>query len=225
MNRKYGDSDYFYANYYEKMLGKDSKGLLRVLWQYPHKVMERTHKGNLGHSILEVGTGVGEHISFVRPDYAKYTALDMDSERLARINPDKKLEIVLGDAESLEFIDSSFERVIATCVVAHLNKPEEALEEWRRVTKPGGSLTIYVPCEPGLMLRIFRFLVTEPKSRRLGFDGYLLFNARDHKNSAHNILQLIQYCFRNDSITMRYRPLYVKSWYLNLFICIEITKS
>jgi len=75
------------------------------------------------------------------------------------------------DAVSLPFPDQCFDRVIATCLIAHLKDPEVALTEWRRVLRKGGELTMYVPCELGFSLRLFRKLFLAPKAKRLGFQG------------------------------------------------------
>jgi len=80
----------------------------------------------------------------------------------------------VADAQVLPFLDNSFGRVIATCLLLHLQEPELALLEWRRVTENNGLITILIPTEPGLLLRLSRALLTSPKARRLGFDGYSL---------------------------------------------------
>jgi ubiquinone/menaquinone biosynthesis C-methylase UbiE len=43
------------------------------------------------------------------------------------------------NAEKLDLIaDNAYDRLTATCLIAHLANPEQALVEWRRVVKSGG---------------------------------------------------------------------------------------
>ena len=126
------------------------------------------------------------------------------------------------NAEDLKFSSSYFDRLIATCLIVHLNDPEKALREWRRVLKPGATATIYVALEPSLALRIFRIMFTSRKAKKLGFEGYKLFIARDHINYASGVMELIHEVFKEDSISKRYRPLPLPFWYINLFCIVDI---
>jgi len=227
MGSNKGNVDKYYSDFYSQMIGKDSTGILSRLWRYPRKLMEKPFKTNDGFRILELGTGEGEHIEFVADDYSEYIALDLDSSRLRHVAA-KEMEKVnpqQGDANSLSFSDSAFDRVIATCLLAHLKEPESALLEWRRVLKPGGSLTIYIPCEPGFALRLFRNLFTKRKATKLGYDGYDLFIARDHLNAAERLCVLLSHTFEDDCINFNFMPFKLKSWYINLFIVVQISKS
>lgn len=222
-----GNVDHYYKNFYSKMMGSDSSGLLSFLWKYPHRVMERLYKTNKDLDILELGFGEGEHLRFVKNDYKSYLATDIDEARL--VIPEtfrsEKIRTQKIDAGKLPFKDESFDRIIATCLIAHLDNPENALIEWRRVLKPGGTATIYVALEPGLALRVFRKLITAPKAKRLGFEGFNLYIARDHINDAFRILNILVEVFRKDKIKFSYRPFFIRSWYLNLFCVVNITKQ
>ena len=52
------------------------------------------------------------------------------------VNPDLRI----GDAESLEFEDESFDSVVSRIVLWTLPNPEKAIAEWMRVLKPGGKV-------------------------------------------------------------------------------------
>ena len=209
------------------MMGHESNGILSILWKYPHRVMEKNFKSNAGKRILELGFGEGEHLSFVAEDFAEYLATDLDAKRLERFRPKliPNTKLMQCDAMSLPFPDESFDRVIATCLIAHLRNPELALTEWRRVLKEGGELTMYVPCEPGFSLRLFRKLFSAPKAKRLGFEGFNLYIARDHVNDAFRVLNLAAEVFRRDSFQQVFRPFPIRSWYLNLFCVVHIIKG
>ena len=227
MYEEYGNVSKYYSDFYSQVIGHDSRGILNFLWKYPHKKMEKKFKSNFGYRILEVGAGEGEHIDFVVDDYAEYLATDVDTARLKKLSERNlpNLNVAKVDAQVTSFPDNHFDRIIATCLLAHLPKPEEALNEWQRILKPGGSLTIYIPCEPGLALKTFRRFFTMPKAKRLGYKGYDLFIARDHKNSADRLCTLISHVFRSDRFQLSFLPLPIKSWYLNLFIIAQIEKT
>jgi ubiquinone/menaquinone biosynthesis C-methylase UbiE len=225
MNEKHGNVEYFYSHHYSELIGNRSTGILSILWRYPHKLLEVNQKSNANLEILEIGAGEGEHLGFVCNDFKSYVMTDIDDERLRRFsskNENQRVLVRRADATKLPFENDEFDRTIATCLLIHLNDPEAALVEWRRVTKKGGYIDVYVPCEPGLALRIFRKLFTKRKAENSGFQGYDLFMARDHLTSTHRLLELIAFVFRNDSIKLKYRPFVLRSWYLNLFIILRI---
>ncbi|CAN2224259.1 UbiE Methylase involved in ubiquinone/menaquinone biosynthesis [Candidatus Nanopelagicaceae bacterium] len=228
-NQQYerGNVENYYRNYYSKMMGHDSDGILSILWKYPHLLMEKPFKSNKDLSILELGFGEGEHVGFVAPDYKAYLATDLDAERLERVQwkLPARVSTQACDALNLPFADSTYDRVIATCLIAHLPDPERAMQEWRRVLKPGGKLTIYVPCEPGFSLRLFRKLFTAPKAKKLGFEGFNLYISRDHINDAFRVLNIAAEVFRGDTFKQVFRPFFFRSWYLNLFGIIQVTKA
>ena len=222
-----GNVDIYYREFYSRMMGHSSDGLLSILWKYPHKLIERPFKSNKDLRILELGFGEGEHLEFVAPDFKEYLATDLDQVRLDRVQhslPDR-VATKSCDAGNLPFQSAEFDRVVATCLISHMPNPESALKEWRRVLKPGGSMTIYVPCEPGFSLRLFRKLVTAPKAKKLGFEGFNLYIARDHINDAFRVLNISAEVFHEDRMKLVFRPFFIRSWYLNLFCIVQITRG
>jgi ubiquinone/menaquinone biosynthesis C-methylase UbiE len=92
--------------------------------------------------VLEVGVGTGKNMPFY-PAGVEITAIDLSPEMLdrARIRAQKlKLEIELhtGDVQKLEYPDSTFDTVVATCVFCSVPDPHLGLNEVERVLNPGG---------------------------------------------------------------------------------------
>ena len=222
-----GNIEVYYKEFYSEMMGHNSKGFLSILWKYPHRLMEKPFKNNSKKRILELGAGEGEHLQFVKQNFNEYLLTDIDKKRLDKIivEDPQRVSTKKVDASHLPFGDNTFDRVVATCLIAHLSDPEKAMSEWRRVLKPGGNLSIYVPCEPGFALRLFRKLFTAPKAKKLGFEGFNLYIARDHVNDAFRILNLLVEIFREDSVKLVFRPFYFRTWYLNLFCIAQVTKA
>jgi SAM-dependent methyltransferase len=52
---------------------------------------------------------------------------------------------VAADARALPFGAATVSRVRVDRVVQHLDRPHDALTEWRRVLRPGGVLTVFEP--------------------------------------------------------------------------------
>lgn len=96
-------------------------------------------------SVLELGAGTGLNL----PHYPK------DLERLVLAEPEKHMakrlerrladlgrraEVVRAPAQKLPFEDGGFDTVVSTLVLCTVEDPAPALEEVRRVLRPGGSL-------------------------------------------------------------------------------------
>jgi SAM-dependent methyltransferase len=82
--------------------------------------------------ILEVGSGRG-YLQDVVPDY---TGLDLSASVASKYHK----PFVAASATAMPFPDSSFDAIWTVWVLEHIPEPEKALQEMRRVLKPGGLL-------------------------------------------------------------------------------------
>jgi ubiquinone/menaquinone biosynthesis C-methylase UbiE len=97
-----------------------------------------------GKSVLEVGVGLGtDHAQFARAG-ARMTGVDLTPRcieltkaRFAQEGLESNLLVM--DAERLEFEDASFDAVFSFGVLHHVADPDRALAEIRRVLRPGGT--------------------------------------------------------------------------------------
>ena len=99
-----------------------------------------------GPRVLEVGVGTGKNMPYYPEDLA-ITAIDLSPkmlERAQRRASDLGIEVDLqpGDAQALEFVDETFDEVVATFVFCSVPDPVLGLREARRVLKPGGRLRL-----------------------------------------------------------------------------------
>lgn len=101
--------------------------------------------------ILEVGCGTGELLRFAgaRFPQAALAGLDPDASALGRARrkleeAGRSAELVEGRAESLPFPDASFDLVLSSLMLHHLDTATKvrALAEWRRVLDPRGLLLL-----------------------------------------------------------------------------------
>lgn len=112
-------------------------------------------KGGIGpgSKVLDAGCGFGlESLRLARLVQPGGTVAGIDKsadfikEAQARAAQAKlAAEFQVGDAEALPFADASFEVARAERVLVYLPEPRRALDEMRRVTRPGGTVTFIEP--------------------------------------------------------------------------------
>jgi len=102
-------------------------------------------------SVLDAGTSVGTNLRLLRDaGYTNFRGLEL-SERAIAICTEKGLgPIERGDICQMPFHDRTFDFVLATDVIEHIDRDDTALKEIRRVLKPGGYCLVTVPAFPSL---------------------------------------------------------------------------
>ncbi len=96
--------------------------------------------------ILDVGTSTGTNLRMLRDlGYTNFVGLDFSPEAI-RFCLEKGLgEVMEGNIKELPFPDKSFELVIATDIIEHIDDDQKALSQIARVLKPGGHALLTVP--------------------------------------------------------------------------------
>jgi demethylmenaquinone methyltransferase/2-methoxy-6-polyprenyl-1,4-benzoquinol methylase len=135
-------------------ISKNYDGLNRVIsfgidvkWR---KKVVRIVKETKAESILDIATGTGDLIiSMANSDATKLVGLDISPGMLAvgqeKINKkglSSRIEMVLGDSETLPFDASSFDAITVAFGVRNFENLEKGLSDIYRVLKPGGTLVI-----------------------------------------------------------------------------------
>jgi ubiquinone/menaquinone biosynthesis C-methylase UbiE len=224
----------FYDQYYSDVV---STGLVGRYQIRIHALIESGLPRKTFKKVLELGAGKLEHSRYSRISFDEYVATDlqMDSEeKIVEIEDKassvkKKIKTFSLDAQDLSIIeDSSIDLLIATCLLIHLNNPYKALIEWRRVLENSAYLVVYVPCDPGVLIRFLRQVTNKRKYKKLGFAEYDFICSFEHLSSVHVLNNLIKDVFRNDQIKIRRGPIrFLNSWNLNLYhiYTIKITKQ
>lgn len=113
---------------------------------------ERARIGD-GTTVLDVGCGFGlESLRLARlvEPGGKIVGIDKSADFIkeagARAAQAKlSIDFQIGDAEALPFANASFDVARAERVLVYLPEPKRALEEMRRVTGPGGTVTAIEP--------------------------------------------------------------------------------
>lgn len=97
--------------------------------------------------VLDVGCGNGY--------FLKYVSLTRDWELFGVDQSEKAIEVArsrvpeaqlfTADVEKLPFRDNGFDIVFCMETLEHLSRPERAINEMKRVVRPGGKIVVQVP--------------------------------------------------------------------------------
>jgi ubiquinone/menaquinone biosynthesis C-methylase UbiE len=104
-----------------------------------------------GKRVLEIGCGTGIFTEKIGETGADITAIDISLDLMNRARERCKtypnIKFYIADAENMDFDESSFDSIIGSSILHHLNL-EPALLEIRRVLKRGGRVVF---TEPNMM--------------------------------------------------------------------------
>jgi ubiquinone/menaquinone biosynthesis C-methylase UbiE len=218
MIRKNNINNNFYRHDYEKVY---SDIRIRYLLRLVHKKLEKPFLNKKKLEILEVGAGHGQHFALTKLRTKRYVELDIQEFKNLDVNNLKSIQNgrirTIGNAITLkEFKANEFNGIIATCLLAHLSDMELALKNWRRVVRNGGLITVYVPCEPGILLRLARFFTTKKWISNLGYN-HSNVHWTEHRNHFLGMRTAISRVFNSDLVEEKKFPFSYFIWDLNLY--------
>jgi phosphatidylethanolamine/phosphatidyl-N-methylethanolamine N-methyltransferase len=214
MSERSTDVDHFYTTSYVAQM---DRGIMGAMTRLAHRSLESPF-GRDKHfgKTLELGAGNGQHFRWVRHTFDTYIETDIRAENL----PSRGVaghSLMALDATNLgDFSSESIDRIIATCLLTHVGNPEEALLEWKRVLSPGGVASIYLPADPGFLLRLSQHVIAAPKAHRSGLD-YWNIHHREHPYHFEYLRQVLGHVFGRNNITIKGFPLPGFGWNLNLW--------
>ncbi len=176
-----------------------------------------------GGRVLEIGAGLGEHISYESLENTEYHALELRPEiadEIRRRHP--QVEVVTADCQkSIPFPDGFFDRVIAIHVLEHLPNLPAALKEIHRTLRPGGEFGAVIPCEGGLAYGFARLISSKrifEKRYKMSYDFCI---RSEHVNRPREIMEELAPHFETRDTS--FFPLKIPSITINLVIGLVLT--
>jgi ubiquinone/menaquinone biosynthesis C-methylase UbiE len=190
------------ANRYEQE--NYGPGLAGRVLRRSHSLVERPFGAHEKFGrVIEVGAGSGVHVEYVRHEYDDYVMTDgydamLDQMQVAanRARYPDRVIVAKEDAAAISYADSSFDRLIATHVLEHMPRPHEVVMEWARIIKPGGVMSLVLPCDPGLLWRAGRLFGPRSRAHKRGLP-YDYVMALEHINSITNLVAILRHLFQD----------------------------
>ena len=161
----------------EAMVAKHDPEAYHLHSSWPIRIIEKMRvgavlkalQGKESGDVLEIGCGAGNVLEKV--EAAKRVGIDF-SLRMAqrtreRLRAGGTLWVLQADGQVLPFQDQSFDGILCTEVLEHVENPDLLLSEIRRVARPDAAIALSIPNEN---------LINQLKEKvfRLGLDRILL---------------------------------------------------
>src|SRR5579872_2965132 len=152
----------------------------------------------IGGRILEVGVGTGLSL----PDYSwsnRLIGVDLSApmlrkakQRVAEHGLTNVEGLAVMDAQNLGFQNSSFDVVVAQYVITTVPDAEATLDEFVRVTKPGGEIILVNHLGAAAGLRAAAEKCFAPLARRLGWRPEFGWDRLAHWMARHGGVELLE---------------------------------
>jgi ubiquinone/menaquinone biosynthesis C-methylase UbiE len=210
-----------------KLHEKSGGGVIAFCMRQSHKLIEKRFDQNIFfQNIIEIGGGLAYHLQFINCKYNKYLITDNDDavfRKLKAMHLPNNIEVQKEDGSALSFGNNVFDRLIATNVLEHIVHPEKALQEWSRIVKNGGIISIVLPCDPGIAWRLGRSILSRQKAKKAGITDWMMVVALEHVNAIDKLISMIRYFW--DDIDEYFWPFIIPSIDINLFYIVHIINT
>ena len=170
---------------------------------------------------IELGAGLGEHLNYEDISIQEYHCVELRENMASEIQRRfPKIKSITADCQDkLPYPDGYFDRSVAIHVFEHLHNLPRAVDELARVMKPGGIVSMVIPCDPGFAYAIARKISAEKIFKKRYDIPYKYFINREHINNPDEILSVM--AKHMTEIDRCYFPLGIPIRHVNL--CMGIT--
>jgi 2-polyprenyl-3-methyl-5-hydroxy-6-metoxy-1,4-benzoquinol methylase len=124
-------------------------------------------------SILDIGCATGALLAKLRERGWQTRGVEISAPQAEYAHRERGLEVRTEPLEAARFPDESFDVVLASHLIEHLNRPDILVRETRRVLKKEGRFFVTTPNIAGFQSRLFR-----EAWRSAIFDHLYLFSAK-----------------------------------------------
>jgi ubiquinone/menaquinone biosynthesis C-methylase UbiE len=128
------------AEAYDRAMGRHSRLLAPLFIRFIGSIHDGDH-------VLDVGCGTGS-LTFTiasTTKASKIVGIDRSEgfiEYARSTNADPRVTFEVGDAQQLPYPEASFDKSLSLLVIHVVPDPPQAVAEMRRVTRPGGMVTV-----------------------------------------------------------------------------------
>ncbi len=131
-------------------------GLPHLGWRIRARTVIPLLASEAGQEILDAGCGPGVNSITLARHGLRVTAIVEDPEKLETLDTLRQilapsLTIKRADVCNLAFEDASFDKVLCSEVLEHIEDHHAAVSEFARVLRPGGLLLVTVPSEASIV--------------------------------------------------------------------------
>jgi len=112
-------------------------------------LLRRESKSSKNHRVADIGCGTGGLCARVS-EWTKPVAIDSDATALKFCRRRNLNSLMQAQVENLPLESDSFDALIASDVIEHLDDDAAAVEEMYRAVSPGGAVILTVPAMPRL---------------------------------------------------------------------------
>ena len=135
-----------YWNWRSKSYGYDEAKSIKIANKW-EAILKELVSDTPGRHALDIGTGTGQFAFYLARSGFHVTGVDFSEDMISYASQyafenELNIDFQTGDAEKLEFEDNTFDVVVSRNLLWTLPQPDNALKEWRRVMKPGGTLVV-----------------------------------------------------------------------------------
>lgn len=97
-------------------------------------------------AILDVGCSSGVLLTDLRNNgFRNLSGIDVSESAIALAREHGHESVQVMDGSNINFKPATFDVIIASDCLEHIEQDEVALDNWRRILKPGGTLILFVP--------------------------------------------------------------------------------
>jgi len=146
-----------FMKYWHEVLPNKYQFVERFSQVYPVKNCRKTGR------VLEIGAGLGEHISYEDLSRQEYFALELRPKMAEVIkNRFPEVKVVVSDCQKkIDFPNGYFDKILAIHILEHLPLLPATLKEVHRLLKPDGEFCVVLPCEGGFLYSLARKVTTQ----------------------------------------------------------------
>jgi phosphatidylethanolamine/phosphatidyl-N-methylethanolamine N-methyltransferase len=220
----------FRGNLYHNYSDESAKGLFGFILSRGHRLLEKTYLGKKSSDLifLEIGGGRNPHYKWIEDSSVirEYFVEDVDVQDLEKQNFELIQKTPNGWRDSTNF-ESYFDRIIACHVLEHLQHPEVQLYEWLNLLKDGGTISILLPNDPGLIWGSARVLYRKKLQKKGWVDlrEYDFALALEHVNSIQNLIRICKFVGMEHELKIKYWPFRIPFAFFNMQTVIHIQKK